>query len=176
MARLLLAILVLVTASAQAAPVLWTLTDVEFYDGGTATGSFIYDADLNVFSAINVTTSGGSIAGAVYADLLDGSANNAAVMPNAALVDLTGEPLFQFVFQTPLTNAGGFVDLTFINPALSSFEFSCSNAACTSGSIERIVSGGGLLGSPAPVPLPAPLLLFASALAVLTRVARGPIR
>ena len=126
---------------------------------------------------MKVATSGGSITGAVYTDLLDGSANNAAVMPDTSLGDLTGEPLFQFVFQTPLTNSGGFVDLAFINPALSSFEFSCSNAGCTSGSIERIVSAGGVFGSAeiTPVPVPAPLLLFASALAVLVRARRaGP--
>jgi hypothetical protein len=46
--RLALALAALCAASAVSAlPIQWTLTDVLFDDGGTATGSFIYDADLN---------------------------------------------------------------------------------------------------------------------------------
>jgi hypothetical protein len=37
----------------------WTLNNVVFADGATATGSFVYDANINEYSAVNVTVSGG---------------------------------------------------------------------------------------------------------------------
>src|SRR5690242_19918035 len=45
---------------ALANPVTWTLEDFVFADGGTATGSFVFDADTGptgAFSNINITTS-----------------------------------------------------------------------------------------------------------------------
>ncbi len=37
-----------------------------FADGGTASGSFDYDAGTNAYSFVNITTSGGSLTGATY--------------------------------------------------------------------------------------------------------------
>lgn len=51
-------------ASASAAPLTWTLDNVVFDDGGTVTGSFIYDADTNTYSGISLQTAGGPITGA----------------------------------------------------------------------------------------------------------------
>ncbi len=57
------------SVSAQAIPILWTLDSVTFVDGGTATGSFVYEADTITFSMINVTTTaGGGFLGASYTD------------------------------------------------------------------------------------------------------------
>ena len=43
-----------------------------FDDGGTASGSFVYDAVTNTYSAINVTTTtGATLAGATYTSLSD---------------------------------------------------------------------------------------------------------
>ena len=47
-------ILLFVVGSAQAAVVTWTLNDVVFEDLGTATGSFDYDADTNVYSDVAI--------------------------------------------------------------------------------------------------------------------------
>jgi hypothetical protein len=46
----------------MANPVLWNLTGFNLSDGGTASGSFTYDADTNVFSAWSIQLSGGSTA------------------------------------------------------------------------------------------------------------------
>src|SRR5260370_9871267 len=53
---------------ASASPVLWTLVGVAFNDGGTASGSFVYDANTNTYSSINMTTTAGSVrtSGATY--------------------------------------------------------------------------------------------------------------
>ena len=50
----LAALAALCSVSAYADPVLWTLSDAAFTNGGTATGSFVYDADTDVYSDINI--------------------------------------------------------------------------------------------------------------------------
>jgi hypothetical protein len=53
----------------MAIPLTWTLLGVTFYDGGTAHGSFVYDADLDSYSSFNITTTAGSaFGGATYGD------------------------------------------------------------------------------------------------------------
>ena len=63
---------VMITLSAFQAhglPVEWTLDNVSFDDGGTAFGSFVYDADANEYSSISVsTTAGTAFGGAGYID------------------------------------------------------------------------------------------------------------
>ena len=55
------------TVSVSAAPILWTLQGVTFSDGGTAFGSFVYDADTNTYSNLDITTTTGSVrAGSTY--------------------------------------------------------------------------------------------------------------
>ena len=44
------------SAVANGVPLIWYLSGVEFTDGGTASGSFTYDADSNTYSNINITT------------------------------------------------------------------------------------------------------------------------
>jgi hypothetical protein len=43
-------------STAGAMPVTWDLEDVVFQNGETATGSFVYDADTNTFSNIDIVT------------------------------------------------------------------------------------------------------------------------
>jgi hypothetical protein len=55
------------TVGLSATPVLWTLQGVTLTDGGTASGSFVYDADTNTYSDLNITTTTGSArAGSTY--------------------------------------------------------------------------------------------------------------
>jgi hypothetical protein len=154
-----------IATDAQALSVLWTLQDVQFEDGGSATGSFVYDADINTYANISVTTTTGSATtGGTVSLLLDGDANGAAVVPLQG--DLTGATLLQLLFQAPLTNAGGVVALVdpFFAPNSSS-EGRCSNASCSSASFARFMASGDVVG--APVPVPATGALLAAALAAL---------
>jgi hypothetical protein len=67
MKKLIAAFLLLGFGSAQAIPVIWTLEGVLFEDGGTASGSFVYDADTSTFSdTYIVTTSGSMFPGEAY--------------------------------------------------------------------------------------------------------------
>jgi hypothetical protein len=46
--------------SASAVPLPWTLMSVSFTDGGSATGTFTFDAVTNTYSAFNINVSGGN--------------------------------------------------------------------------------------------------------------------
>lgn len=172
-ARIVLAAIATLTtwsSATLASPVQWTLTDVLFEDGGTATGSFVYDADTNAFSSISIATSGGTLSPpATYSSLLIGSAGDAALVP-ATGPNLTGSALLQLIFQFPLTNAGGIVFLIDpFFPTASSFEATCLNAGCTSVDFGRLMVDGGVIGTPitATVPLPAGGALLVSAIGLL---------
>ena len=122
-----------VTGSAWAVPVTWTLHNVVFEDGATASGSFVYDADTNTYSAVNITTQGGSIrTGAAYADVcilpcefITPSAQSVAFLTTSPAADLTGQPMFAMAFESPLTNAGARTNFLF------ALEASCADATCT---------------------------------------------
>ena len=49
-----------VPSFALADGITWNLSGVTFDDGGAASGSFVYDAPTNTFSAIDITTTPGS--------------------------------------------------------------------------------------------------------------------
>ena len=70
LARLSLCVLgmLLVAAAANAQPVTWYIQGVTFSDGGTASGSFNYDAATNSYSQVHITTTPGSVraTGATY--------------------------------------------------------------------------------------------------------------
>ena len=171
--RLILAALLAWLPAAGASPIQWTLADVLFEDGGTASGSFVYDADTDVFSDILVTTTAGAFApGAVYTSLVVGGAGDAVLTSGSG--NLTGAAALQLVFYTPLTNAGGLVplvDLFFLQ--FSSYEGSCVNASCSTLDFARLMVDGGVIGTPAAVvPVPAAAWLLGSALAGLGMLRR----
>jgi hypothetical protein len=153
-------------ASALAVPLLWTLNGVTFSGGGTASGSFVYDASTNTNSAVNITTTtGGGVTGSTYTFVCVTPCNG--VFPNsptylvaltvpATTSPLTGLPLLELRFSSALTDAGGTVTLTG-----ASFEDRCSNPNCNATEAPvRFVSAGSLTASPlAPIaPIPTPTL------------------
>jgi hypothetical protein len=160
----------LLALPAQAAPLVWTFDNAVFEDGGIATGSFVFDADTGSFSAVNVTTTAGTLAsGATYTDRVFGDATTAGLVTGSG--DLTGTPLLGLAFLPPLTNAGGFVALIDIFfPPASSFEAVCDDAACMTATFSRQFVDGALVASP--VPLPAAAWLFGAALGALPLLRR----
>lgn len=119
------------TASADL--IQWTLTDFTFNDGGSASGSFVFDADTNSFSRVNVTTTTGSLKdGATYTHTCTGPCGPKNDMgpffflmlgqaPVANMQDIKGLSL---VFESPLSNAGGLVNIAY------SAESACYDGAC----------------------------------------------
>lgn len=138
-------------------PILWTFQNVIFNDGGTATGSFIYDANTNTYSVVNVTTSAnntvnGNFPGASYMFV-----NSTGLTPTSSTVefstipnggDQTGKFNFVLAFSSPLSNAGG-MD----TPTGGSHESASANSTGSSFTLPaRTIVDGTLQGVPAPVP------------------------
>ncbi len=125
--------------SATATPLTWYLDGVTFVDGGSASGSFVFDADAGapcgtlvhcgLFSNVNiVTTSGSGMSGAVYTvvcgtDLASCGAGSPdftqVVFLTSTSPDQSGQPFLQFIFSQDgisggggLTNLGGTVDIS----------------------------------------------------------------
>ncbi len=159
----------LFAAAACAGPILWTLQGVTFNDGGTASGSFMFDAGTGQYSSIDITTtSGSSLTGSTYAFLdpgeagFNGPAKVSLVASNAP--NLTGSPFLSFVWQSNLTGAGGTMPFS---STLNSGETTCTNSGCTSidQSAGRVITAGDI--TTGAVPEPATLLLVGCALAGL---------
>jgi hypothetical protein len=131
--------------SLSATPVNWTLSGVTFNDGGTASGSFIYDAGLNQYSSINLATTAGTIlAGANYLFPSIGVApsNSFLLSVTSSAVNLTGTPGLALSFGAFLTDAGGSI-------STSGGEAGCFDATCSGpAGPGRLVVAGNILATP----------------------------
>jgi len=141
-----LLILAAMASGARADSVTWTFTDVTMADGGTASGSFIYDAaDNSVTSIIITTTAGTESSGATYRALDPGYGPypfDMAFVIDPSLPDYTGTPALEFetIGNVPLTNAGGVIPID-VN------EFTCTDAICnTADEVRGSIDGAELVG------------------------------
>lgn len=153
--------LLAIPVSANAALVTWSINNVAFGDGGTASGSFAYDASTNTFSNIAVTTTAGSIysSGASYASG-GGNINFFKFYSTSSFVLGTTRQLY-IDFYPYMTDAGG------TSPIGGVIESVCESATCLSPSSSRSGASGNDLdsiSSTAPVPLPAAVWLMLSGL------------
>jgi len=145
------------TATASAAS-LWRLQGVTFADGGTATGSFVYDPGTNTYSSIGIiTTPGTAFSGTTYEfiDSATSSATGAGFLTSAAS-DQTGADGLALFYNSSLAG-GGTIPLK-----TKSAEVTCTNANCVNVSLIRTVSAGSVAEAPEPYSM----LLFAVALTV----------
>ena len=142
---------ILLAASASASAVTWDIVG-QFDDGGTISGSFVYDADLDQFSSIDVTTSAGStLSGALYT-LPDPCCTSVAdfLLFVTTTGDLTGTPVLSLDLVSPMTDAGGTIDLATSGPGFFSEE-SCANSICSGpAGAERSVVSGDVSSVPEP--------------------------
>lgn len=163
-----------VPRTASADDVTWTLENVTFADGGTATGSFVYNADTNTFSSIDiVTTAGTAFGGATYTAIDPGYApfqpgmSDAAFVPNASLTDFTGTPVLDLIFTSLLTDAGGTLSL---DP--NSSELTCNSDCSSEGPYFYRSLSGGEVTTLVSTPEPSTLLLLGLGLFGLCLAAR----
>ena len=137
--------------SASAANLDWTLNNVAFSDGGTATGSFKYDADTSTYRAFSISVQGGSV-------LTPFTYNNSNSFTQAgAFVDTDVRfekndfsRYLTLEFFNALTNAGGTVPLVKGNLGQASFE--CKQEICSSNTVTRNITTGTVTARPIPVP------------------------
>jgi hypothetical protein len=148
-------ILLLLAGTAQAIPVTWTL-DAVFEDGGTATGTFVYDAATNGYTGINLSST----------DYLDGEFQYGGEFyyvggspPTSSRLDAGGDSRqtdnvagLILNWNGNLTNTGGTYGL--IVPSSEMYGFYPAFRVVTSGTVSA-------------VPIPAAVWLFGSALAGL---------
>jgi len=156
--------------AASANPVTWTLQDWVFDDGGTASGSFVFDADTGVYSSINIiTTAGSTLSGDSYGVPFPPYGGNEEIMLAVpeALADLTGSLVLAVTWADLLTNAGGSVYADLMESLVA--EFICLDATCFKVDSARFLVSGFITSE---VPLPAALPLFAAGLAGVASLRR----
>jgi len=121
--------------NASAVPINWHLSGVTFDDGGTASGSFTFDASGAGYSNVHiVTTPGGSRNGDTYIAVcatdvpsFDGISppDGASVLFLSSLAaDQAGAPAFALNLVAGLTDSGGTIPIDF------AVEASCNSPTC----------------------------------------------
>lgn len=144
-------VMVLLCASYASADVIWTLNNVAFADGGTATGSFTLDPSGN-FVAWNISIAGGDTVN--YPPITYTTGEPSFNTPGyVAFADTPFDRFTLFTFAGPLTNSGGVVPLT--------GGLDCINGPC------RVAVSGELDGVLIAVPESSPSLLLASGFGAL---------
>ena len=160
--------LAFLSLSAQAIPIKWTLSDVEFDDDYYATGSFVWDSTAGLLSNISITTNGTAapLPGATYRtdDFICVDLAPECGLTSISLTDITNSFLLSFKFVDPLLNAGGMI---YIETGGSSFE------QVSSGIDFRDVVSGAVVGTA--LPEPGTLLLFSIGLVGTAWVRRKKI-
>jgi PEP-CTERM motif len=116
---LILMVVAAIAPTVSADDVTWTLSPTTFSDGGTISGSFVFDADASGFgvSSIDIVTTAGTLltTGAIYESLnpVDPGSDPGAADGFLILVanpsDLVGSPLLELIFGSPLTDSGGVI-------------------------------------------------------------------
>ena len=116
--------------TALAVPIEWTLADVTFDDGGTASGSFVHEADTGVYSNVRIVTTAGSKGKAAT---IQAWCTTAACLRNPLETiftsavdqrDLTNAPYFNLELLTVLPNAPTTLNIENVASA------TCSDATC----------------------------------------------
>jgi hypothetical protein len=164
----------LFAAAAEAAPVTWNLQNWTFDDGGTASGSFVFDASTRSYSNVSVLSTSGTVrTGARYVLPDPASAGNAnfAAWVTGLFADFTGTPVMAVNWVSALTDAGGTVGVK-----LAGFhgEYACDDASCN-GAVDParfLRSGAVTTVTTVAVPLPATLPLVGLALTMLGALRR----
>ena len=155
---LIVCVFALGAPSGKAAPITWNLVNATFTGGGSASGSFVYDATSDKYSYIHiVTTSITGFPGQTY------TAGNAASNAGELFLLTNSAGGFAYVlnFTFDLTNAGGSNPLVLlIGPMLGvpSQEFGCIDADCNLTSAPNRFNATGSVTS---VPEPATWITFA---------------
>lgn len=149
--------------TAHATPITWNLSGVTFDDGGVATGSFVFNADSDVFTAISVTTSGGTtaeshvytsptqFASAQFPDFFEGTMIVPGITANLSMA-----------LVAPMTNAGGTINIQGPGSVGITQEGICvtGDALCTTANAFRQIVSGSITTQNQSVPEPATLVLM----------------
>jgi hypothetical protein len=163
MRSIILMFLLLGMAPANAVPVTWVLDGVMFDDGGVATGSFVYDADTDLYIDV-------SISSLFYYQVIPTHYNEVSAWPgelDSTTLSLYTEEsegitsyqdLIFLDFDQALSNAGGTIGVTGWESSATTVGLSGASSA------DHYIISGTVVSA---VPVPAAVWLFGSALAGL---------
>lgn len=154
-----------VASAAQAVPLQWTLSGLNFTQGGSVTGSFVYDAPTDTYSNVMITTTG-TVADGSFDLALTFSSNIQLLAVNAALGTDTGDPLIRLLFESPLTDLGGMAPVSLFQVG------TCFMGGAACDSIVSLDFGRDGSVTASAVPSPGTLPLMASSLMALWPIAR----
>jgi hypothetical protein len=163
---------------AHATPIKWTLSGVTFNDGGTASGSFFFDAATNAFSSVSITTTPGTaFAGTSYSSLYPGIPLPAATYPGFITNFYPGTKINEYNMSLALTSAmtsTGGTRTILTGPSSPAGEYVCLLETCAfspsgpPGVFKyRSIIAGSITAPVSVVPIPAAVWLFGSALGVM---------
>ena len=143
------AALVTHTTPAAAAALTWNL-NAQFVDGGTATGSFNYDAISGVLSQFNIKTVAGSAPSNLFftGTTYSSGSSTGSLQSSTRLELINSDFSLQGLFAAPLTDAGGTIAL------VPSFSFEKLTLVGNLGVIRNVANGTVATATTA-VPTPA---------------------
>jgi hypothetical protein len=187
----------IVSLTAGATPITWNLSGITFAGGGTASGSFTFDADTGtqacstglspcgVFSNVNITTTtAGTVTGSTYTHICGVDVPGClGVSPDSSEVlfltstsaNQMGLPAIAFFFTGVgifppggLSDAGGTWDVSNSSGLVGVVnEALCSNSTCSSPTTPSRLSNAGSVVSVSAIPEPSSALLLGVSLAGL---------
>ncbi len=154
-------------APVHAVPILWTISGASFDDGGTLTGSFVYDADTDTYSSISITTTSGTeFGGASYSDAnFDVGGSTTLDLDSDDWPNAVDESSLSLVFFDFLTNAGGAVAFEVDGFTVEVWCINVPDCLGAGDRGQRDLVSGTVTGTA--VPLPAPIWMLAPAGALL---------
>jgi hypothetical protein len=135
----------MIGSAADAAPVFWNLNGVSFADGGTASGSFVYDADADFYPTWSISVTGGTTAALPAYTYITPS--GFLGIHSATMADFVAVPTTRYIrlsFLSALTNSGGTIGL---NTATS---FECNNCSIRRNIVTGSVTSAGVGSVPEP--------------------------
>lgn len=146
---------------AHAVPITWTLEDVTFTDGASASGSFTIDTDAQIWWDFSIATTAGPSFSAFIYDATNSRFSFGGFGPNSyTIIQTNGARYLTFSFEQRLPGAGGTVALN------SPFSWECYNC-----SPWRNMTGS-VTTEAAEVPEPATLAMMLPALGMLGWMSR----
>jgi len=156
-ATVLMTLGLLSAQTTQAVPLTWNLEDVVFNDGKTLTGSLVFDADTGSLSAPLIFSNGSGLSYNASNTVAGGSSAGQLLLHFDLGIPAL-DAILSLVFDAPLTNSGGIVDLKLF---ITGDPFSAEVYTDASGASAAHVVIDGAVAS---VPEPASLALLSAAL------------
>ncbi len=149
--------------NAYAIPITWEL-DIEITGGNTVTGSYVYDADTNIFSDVNVSAVGGlfPLSSSALTTVLGDYSDSDGIDFVPTVADYTGYEDVYISLYADMTNAGGIIEVTEL------YRYICHDSTCDD--YDQLFYTEDLVGtvSSTMVPEPASLALLCLGLATLS--------